>query len=294
MAAAHKGMHTAQSEELDMIVDLFREEPEAFWRGNKKIKKDFWNEQKLFQALDTYSLVPRSDPNVPSHVHRMMKAVALVQLGQQPLFAGRLDPDTILRRTLAAMKEDPTGLIIQLPPKQGPSPDDIEAAAKMKTADARLLAEQNKAEGWKVDLAKEQIDSVQQIREGETKMAVQQVELERDKIKHGAEGQQAVLKAQQAAMKMHADGAKQQFEVGKDKRDWIKTHQDERRLQHDIQVDRAGVVGDFQNFALAEQKTQQGEAKLALDAQHKTRAADQGDKKIEIAATPKPAPKGKK
>lgn len=304
MMAAHKGMHTAQSEELDLILDLFREEPESFWKGNKKVKPDFWTEQRLFQALDTYSMVPRSDPNVPSHVHRIMKVVALIQLAQQPLFAGRLDPDTVLRRALAAMKEDPTGLVIQPPPGQKPpGPDEIKAAAALKSADAKMLGEENKAQQWKVDLAKEQIDSVQQIREGENKIAVQNIELQRDVIKHQAEGQKATLQAQQAQIKMRTDAAKGQFESGKDAREWIKVDQAERKLNNDIQVQKAGVVGDFQKFALDEQKTQQQGAKLAVDAQHKQRAADQGDRKIEESSKQateklkvqkaKPKPKGK-
>jgi hypothetical protein len=295
MAAAHKGMHQAQSEELDMIVDLFREEPEAFWRGNKKTKKGFWNEQKLFQALNTYSLVPRSDPNVPSHVHRMMKAVALVQMATLPIFAGRLDPDTILRRALAAMKEDPTGLVIQPPPSQGqPSPDAIKAAAALKSADAKMLGEENKAQQWQVDLAKEKIDSVQQIREGENKLAVQSIELERDKVKHSAEGQKAMVNAQAVAMKMQNDAAKGQFEVGKDQREWMKLGQAERKLQHDISVDRAGVASDFQKHAIDEQKTVLAANKQDAETSLKARAADQNDEKIKIAAKPKPAPKGKK
>jgi hypothetical protein len=35
MAAAHKGQHRAMDEELTLIADLFRENPESFWKGNK-------------------------------------------------------------------------------------------------------------------------------------------------------------------------------------------------------------------------------------------------------------------
>ena len=46
MAAAHKGMHQAQAEELQMLVDLFRDHPEDFWQQNKKCK-GFWDEAKF-------------------------------------------------------------------------------------------------------------------------------------------------------------------------------------------------------------------------------------------------------
>src|SRR5260370_32634887 len=75
MAAAHKGMHNAQSNEFKLILDLFRDNPEDFWRGNKVCPKNYWNEEKFLNALDAVQLVPVSDPNVPSHLHRVMKAI---------------------------------------------------------------------------------------------------------------------------------------------------------------------------------------------------------------------------
>src|SRR5260221_3812396 len=122
MAAAHKGMHTAQSEEFQLLIKLFRRTPEDFWIHNKEAPKDYWTEVKLIEALDTVELVPVSDPNVPSHVHRVAKALGLVQLSTMPQFASRLDPDEVLRRALAAMREDPVGLVVQPPPQAGMNP----------------------------------------------------------------------------------------------------------------------------------------------------------------------------
>src|SRR5262249_36279457 len=36
MGAAHKGQHAAMDEEISLISDLFRENPESFWKGNKR------------------------------------------------------------------------------------------------------------------------------------------------------------------------------------------------------------------------------------------------------------------
>lgn len=138
-AAAHKGQHRALDEELSLIADLFRENPESFWKGNKTAKA-YWTVKTLLQALEERTLVPKSDPNVPSHIHRVMKAVALVELKASPL-GGRLDDDEILRRVLSAMREDPTGLILPKTP-QGPSPESITAEAKMKEAEAKILTAQ--------------------------------------------------------------------------------------------------------------------------------------------------------
>lgn len=137
MSAAHKGMHTAQGQELRMIVALFREDPESFWRDcdTDKSPTDYWDEQKLLQALDDCRLVPKSDPNVPSHVHRMMKAAALAQLCESPAFGPKMDIDGVLERILFAMREDPKGIVKPPPPPDAPPPPPdpklIEANAKM-------------------------------------------------------------------------------------------------------------------------------------------------------------------
>src|SRR5262249_45332414 len=139
-----KGQHTAQSEELTLIADLFREDPESFWRENKRFKGS-WTEARLFAALNTLTLRPRSDPNVPSHVHRLMKAVALIQLMQVPEFAPLLDAGGILDRVLGAMKEDPIGIRKQPPPPSNqPSPDMIEAMAKLKKEENAAVSNQIK------------------------------------------------------------------------------------------------------------------------------------------------------
>lgn len=136
MAATHKGMHNAQDEELALIADLFRENPESFWKGNKRAKK-YWDETKLIQALNTVTLVPKSDPNIPSHIHRTMKAVALVELKQTPLGA-LLDDTEVLKRVLFAMREDAKGLLKAPPPPNAtPSPEEITANAKMLDAQTK-------------------------------------------------------------------------------------------------------------------------------------------------------------
>ncbi|MCB8880116.1 hypothetical protein ACELLULO517_07705 [Acidisoma cellulosilytica] len=81
MSAVHKRLHAAQAEEFQMLVDLFREDPEAFWQhGQRGIYE--WDKETFIQALDTFELAPVSDPNDPTRTHRLMKAQALKTLAQ--------------------------------------------------------------------------------------------------------------------------------------------------------------------------------------------------------------------
>ena len=81
VAAVAKRLHQAQAAEFKLLLDLFREDPEAFWRDNPSPKGQ-WDEQTLIQALDQFDLVPVSDPNTPSQMHRVSKALMVFQMAQ--------------------------------------------------------------------------------------------------------------------------------------------------------------------------------------------------------------------
>ena len=174
-SAAHKGMHQAQAEEIELIVELFRENPEDFWKANKVCPKDYWNEQKFMLALENCNLEPASDPNTPSHIHRVAKGVALSQLIAVPAFTPIMDARGTLNTILGVIRQDPTNIVLpqQAPAPPAPDPNMIAANAKMISAQAsqskavsgaqndaaeldikrqQLAAEQNIAS---VDLAKE-------------------------------------------------------------------------------------------------------------------------------------------
>jgi hypothetical protein len=205
MAATHKLGHMAQDEELQLIADLFRENPSAFWKGNKQAK-GFWDQAKFIQALDTYTLKPRSDPNIPSHIHRVMRAVALTELQSGPLGA-LMDPMETLKRVLAAMREDPKGLIkAPPPPSTQPSPEETKANADMlkaqtasKKVDADIADSQQKAqmeaEAQKADIQGKTIDMAKEliIHKADQQKAAHDQGM--DKAKHGLAVGQAAHKA---------------------------------------------------------------------------------------------------
>ena len=151
MAAAHKGMHGAQAEELGLLADLFRMYPEDFSRLNKKCPPGFWTEQKLTQALNDCNLVPRSDPNTPSHIHRVAKAVGLVQLATNPMLAPFFSVKEMLTRVLRVIREDPEGLLVDPQPMAGgapagPTTDPLIGQARMLSAQAQMQGNQVKAQ----------------------------------------------------------------------------------------------------------------------------------------------------
>lgn len=232
MLAAHKGMHTAQSEELTLIADLFREKPESFWTGNKKWKGS-WNEQRLFQALDTLTLKPRSDPNVPSHVHRLMKAVALIQLMEVPDFKPLLSPAAILDRVLQSMKEDPTGIRIQPPPPSAqPSPEAITAAAKLQDSNT-------KADKVKVDAAKVATDAHNREQELQGEERVETLRLAQTSIAHQADNK-----------KVNADQVHKAAQHGLDVANSV----------HDATMDHANLALDVHNATKPEPAPTDGSA----------------------------------
>ncbi len=74
MSAVHRGLHRSQQEELLLLKELFAEDPEALWRGCSNPAHE-WSDPAEF--LDC-NLVPATDPNVPSQIHRLMVATAMV------------------------------------------------------------------------------------------------------------------------------------------------------------------------------------------------------------------------
>ena len=127
--SAHKRLHAAQAEEFSLIKERFREDPEAFWRHNKNPTIQ-WKKDQFIKALNDCDLVPVADPNNPTSLHRIAKAMALKELqkGNPNLY----DPIAIDMRIMRIVGIDPQGLFRPTP---APSPPD-----------PRLVAIQQKAE----------------------------------------------------------------------------------------------------------------------------------------------------
>jgi hypothetical protein len=78
MSEVHVGICQSQAEEFAILKELLQEDPEALWR-HRKNKQVPWDVDTLIAALQNYDLIPRADPNTPSHMHRMARAEAFAQ-----------------------------------------------------------------------------------------------------------------------------------------------------------------------------------------------------------------------
>lgn len=178
--AVHKSLHAAQAEELKLMLELFKEDPDPLWLGNPRPAfgpaeqpmpplqpmqqqpmmmpgqspmlpspqgmgavsppgmgmpgqqpqqqqvqplLPRGRKERFLLALQNCDLVPESDPNTPSHMDRLMKAMALVQLAQA--FPERVDKGSVISRALKMMRidEDRDQPILLPPqPQQPPQP----------------------------------------------------------------------------------------------------------------------------------------------------------------------------
>lgn len=126
----HKMLYAAQREELGLLKELFRDDPESLWRDNKRpaLGADYENRLARFkQALESCELVPASDPNVPSHLHRLAKAQAYLQAATMPTTIGEFNVRNVLQRWGRMVRID--DIEADFKPVLPPPPPQVDPAA---------------------------------------------------------------------------------------------------------------------------------------------------------------------
>lgn len=139
--AVHKRLHQAQSEEFQILLELFREDPDAFFRFVRRDGR--WSQERLEAALNNYDLQPVADPNVPTHMHRLMTMMALKQMADASpeLYNKKAVDERVLR---ALRIENPEDLF--LTPEQmqaasgGSDPAEVIAEATAQTKQAEIAS----------------------------------------------------------------------------------------------------------------------------------------------------------
>ena len=144
MSAVHKRIHNAQKTEFKMLRKLLKEDPEALWRHREDGTRPD-NADMVIQALNDYDLIPVSDPNTPTHMHRLMKTAGLGQ--RADTHPDRYDAVAVESEILRALGWDnPEQFFAKVDPnaQQAAPPPDPHAIRAMSTiAATKMKGEQS-------------------------------------------------------------------------------------------------------------------------------------------------------
>lgn len=154
MNAVHKGLHASMQEELLLLKEQFAEDPGALWQFAKTPARK-WEQAEEFNDVD---LVPASDPNVPSQLHRTMQSMGLFMIGQQAASLGVLNLQEVLKRVFQTMNVQDIQALFTNPtqPPQPPQQSQQSDPAKMAEVHLKGIEQQRKAANEQQTLAQEQ------------------------------------------------------------------------------------------------------------------------------------------
>jgi hypothetical protein len=181
--SVHKRLHAAQAEEFQLLKSLFREDPEAFWRFNKRPARQ-WDEATFLHALDNCDFVPMSDPNTPSHMHRLMKATALLQLAQAaPQY---FDVPAVIKKAMGMAGISDIDSLMAPPgaaPPQPPNPQVIAAQTKLQIAQMdNARAQQDQQQAAQQAEIQRQFEAQQNAQKAQIEMAKLKIDQQRAQI----------------------------------------------------------------------------------------------------------------
>lgn len=186
LSAVHKRNHAAQTEEFEILKELFMEDPEALSRLNPNPAHQ-WEEK---EEIEDVQLSPASDPNVSSNIMRIMRAQAVVQMAQQAP-PGLFDPRKVAMRALKALEiQDPEDLFLPpAPPNPAPNPHTLDAQAKMASIQSKAKSDQQNAQ---LKLQLQQIQSQDHALDRASQEKIEQGRLQIQAMKDAAEFQQGI------------------------------------------------------------------------------------------------------
>jgi len=183
MSSVHKRMHASQAVEFQLLRDLFKEDPYAFWENNQYPTYQ-WTPDILIGALNNVNLVPVADPNTPSQSARIQKAMAIKQLQSQN--PGLYNAKAVDERILNMLGIDDAASLFNITPA-GPSSD----PAMMMAAQAKMIDAQAKAAEVKVRAVDVQADAENRAADRESKEKIALLQLAREIAVHPESAQEA-------------------------------------------------------------------------------------------------------
>lgn len=252
IGAVLKRLHSAQSKEIQLLGERFKDDPEAFWRFNKRPAMP-WQRDQFVKALNDFDLVPVSDPNNPTKLHRAAKSAALQQIAKEA--PGLLDPRKVFKRVCDSL-EIPDGddlfapiMPPQAPPAPPPDPSKLaNAQAKMKGDELRAGTEREKAQIGAQDKREARAS---RIRELELR-----AEIEREK-------REGMIEAAELKLAATVAGAAE------------KTEQADRHKEAELLSTHArDLHGQEQEHQMADMEREHGAGQTEADRAHEAEQAD--------------------
>ena len=179
--AVHKRLHAAQAEEFALLKECFRENPQGFIASVKRKGSIDWEEATFLRALDSAAIVPKADPNTPSHLHRIMKAMGMVQLDKA--YQGVFNSREIAIRAARMLGVEDVDSLLAPPQAGGPqiNPALLEAKTKADLEAQKRAAQQ--ADNI-VKLKLQQNESADQAAERENRLRIAEMHLQEAVIDH--------------------------------------------------------------------------------------------------------------
>ena len=231
--SAHKRLHQAVAEEFALLKKRFQEDPEAFFRHMKKPAKA-WTRAQFLRALNNNNLVPVSDPNNPTSLHRAAKAQAIKELQKaSPQLYNAKNVDMLIMRTLNI---NPEGLFNDTPAPPPPDPrfEAIKAKAEASRVQAMIqqLQEQIKAATKKAELEDRAQERASRERIEEMKVTLQALKLHQESIIHGQENEANMAGK---VMDMHTNAVKAQQDM----------HLKRQQSEHEMESEGISRVQDI-------------------------------------------------
>lgn len=287
MDAVHKRLHSAQDREFKLLKERFKEDPEAFWRQNKKPAVK-WKVEQFLKALDQSEIVPVADPNNPTSLHRIAKATAIKTLEQAN--PSLYDPMAVDKRIFRVVGIDPEGLFRAQPAPPPPDPRIEAIKSKERTAQmqnqtqaaqAQTKAQESmfKVQGdekerqSKERMAQQQhaMDEqrLQQEHSMEMEKMKQQLQLEREKamLELQTEKQKMMMEMQQFRMEMGMEQAKGQQEMAMEQRRMgMESQMQERQMAVDSEKqDRQMQFDEHSQRQSMDMEREKNESKMGME-----------------------------
>ena len=272
--SVHKRMHAAQAEEFGLLKERFKENPESFWRGNKKPARQ-WQRKQFLKALDEYELVPVADPNNPTSLHRIAKATIIDALLTK--YGQDMDRRAALKRILRTADIDADGLMTQqtMPPPPDPRMEAVKqkgAAEQMSNQieQAKLQLEQAKAQAQFQDADQERAfkEKMQQF-----EMQIEQMRVQAEMIIHAHDihrdnttaANDMRMKQFETQHEIHTGFQKHQAEIQQDQQ----KHQAEMQMEREKNAMQLQLEGQKTQMQMQTEQHKQALMSQQMDQEHK-------------------------